>query len=139
MIWQIESLNTALLLRIATLVDRIEEKTFTVKDYISHIMEVYQDQGLFLLYLNEEIVAYLHACEPSPLNKKTGYIAICVGDPGIDRRWADELLHYAERWMYLHGAEQWYMDTTRNAKVWARRYKLDKINNEIQLGRSINV
>lgn len=138
MIWQLEHLNDYILEKIAYLIEKIEEKTFTPRDYISYIIDNFDGMALFVLILDKKIAAYLHVAPPHPLDKTTGYIAVAVAEPDLDQRWADELLNSAERWMYLHGAEKWYMDTTRNEKAWARRYKLGKINSETQMGRRIN-
>lgn len=133
---QIQQLDNDLLIQIAELVATVPGVRFTVPDYLNYLGEYHWYLGLFGIFDGSDLVCYLHADRPHPLDKETAYITIAATRGIIPTELLHQLLAQAEEWMSRHGATRWYMETTRRPEGFLRKYHLELLA-ERKLGRTI--
>ena len=119
------------------LLNTIEDNTFSLEEYAKYLDDGGYRDGIFAVWVNDQVKGILHAIKPCILDKTKGYILFGASSNDISKKENIRLLWLVEAWLKEHGADHWVMQTKRNAKAWKKKYNLKIMNEEATLGKDI--
>ena len=104
----------------------IPGRTCTASAYLKYLHLNWANVGLFVVYKDDEIVAFTQSESPGILDPKAAWLPFSHRGTGCPRKEAEAIVKLAEEWMVQLGATHWKMTTTRNVAAMERSWGIKR-------------